>query len=439
MQRLKFLLAGCTMFVATTQAQESTTPEPNNWYLGMGSGLHSSWLHYSDLNKDVFPTNKNCNGGMFAVFAQGEFGGNHQYAIRPEVSYTHRGGRLFEIGSKLLDAGTLLPYYDVEGLKDVRYSLSAHYVDVRVPLMYQFLKPTSAVRPYVYVAPVLGFCAGGEINAAMQYVETKSSNSYIGYQMDLTKMNMNGVYFAAAVGAGVKWQLRIGRHTCYLGAELMYEHGLTNTYGKEKDGEATSVVLPEPLPQGRKVYGSRHLRGLELRANIGIPFSVFKKKHAPTPVVEVFEPAIPEPQPAPVVVKEEKPCYSLEEITDMMSRGESVSGKTICAIDDAINFDFGKSNIKSESYSYLNTLAETLIRTNSKIKIKGHTDNRGTEEFNMNLSRERAISVMQYLVQRGVSPDKLSYEAYGMSKPLTENDTDEGRRLNRRVEFEILK
>ena len=123
----------------------------------------------------------------------------------------------------------------------------------------------------------------------------------------------------------------------------------------------------------------------------------------------------------------------------MMSRGESVSGKTICAIDDAVNFDFGKSNIKSESYSYLNTLAETLIRTNSKIKIKGHTDNRGTEEFNMNLSRERAISVMQYLVQRGVSPDKLSYEAYGMSKPLTENDTDEGRRLNRRVEFEILK
>lgn len=176
--------------------------------------------------------------------------------------------------------------------------------------------------------------------------------------------------------------------------------------------------------------------GFEVRMNIGIPLSVFKKKAIPAPAPVVEEPA---PTPVVVIEKKEKPCYSLEEITTMMAKGESVEGKTICAINDAINFDYGKSEIKSESYDYLNGLAETLIRTNAKIKVKGHTDNRGTADFNMKLSNDRAKAVVDYLIKRGVSPSKLTYEGYGMSLPLTDNDTEEGRSLNRRVEFEILK
>ena len=75
----------------------------------------------------------------------------------------------------------------------------------------------------------------------------------------------------------------------------------------------------------------------------------------------------------------------------------------------------------------------------NKIKVKGHTDNRGTADFNMKLSNDRAKAVVDYLIKRGVSPSKLTYEGYGMSLPLTDNDTEEGRSLNRRVEFEILK
>ena len=148
------------------------------------------------------------------------------------------------------------------------------------------------------------------------------------------------------------------------------------------------------------------MSGFELRVNVGIPLSVFKKKApAPAPIVETPAPVpapVPAPAPAPVVEKKEKPCYSLEEITAMMAKGESVEGKTICAINDAINFDFGKSEIKAESFEYLNRLAETLVRTNAKIKVKGHTDNRGSADFNMNLSNERAKAVMNYLVKRGV-------------------------------------
>ena len=213
--------------------------------------------------------------------------------------------------------------------------------------------------------------------------------------------------------------------------------GVTGVKGR-KDGEA--VVNPDLVEigwskPGYELEGTRKFSGIEIKATLGVPFSVFKKKAAPAPTRVAVTPA-PQPKPEPVV--KEKPCYTLEEINDMMLRGEPVEGKTICAI-DAINFDFGKSTIKRESHDYLNNLANTLIRTNAKIEVKGHTDNVGTEEFNMKLSKDRAKAVMDYLISRGVNKSKLTYSYYGMSRPLTTNDTEEGRTMNRRVEFEILK
>ena len=121
----------------------------------------------------------------------------------------------------------------------------------------------------------------------------------------------------------------------------------------------------------------------------------------------------------------------------MVDRNESVVGKTICAI-DVINFDFAKSNIKMESFEYLDKIAAILIKTQVRVEVKGHTDNVGSEEVNMKLSKERAKAVVNYLVRKGVGKDKISYSYYGMSEPLTTNDTEEGRTMNRRVEFEIL-
>ena len=419
------------------QAQENGEgTKLDNWYIGIGGGYHASFMHYSDLDDDLFPTKKPLHGGVFTIFAQGEFGNQGQYAVRPEIAITRRGGKLTEIASKAKK------FYSENDINDIRYQLKGRYFDIRVPLIYQFLKKESAVRPYVYVAPVLGFCLGGDISIEEQYEAGKGDNYYYdGCHLEMSKKNMSSLYFGAAVGAGAKWQFSIGGHKFYLGAEAMYEYGFTDTYGEEKDGKATPIPMERPLPQGTRVKGSRKFQGFELRANLAIPLSVFAKKAEPAPA-----PVVPEPVYTPVVtpappteVKEEKPCYSLDEINLMMSRGESVEGKTICAIDDAINFDFGKSEIKPESYGYLNSLAETLKRTNAKILVKGHTDNRGSEEFNLNLSKERAKAVMNYLIDRGVSSSKLSYSAFGMSQPLTDNDTEEGRRMNRRVEFEILK
>lgn len=432
------------LLAATACAQEARR-QPDNWYFGIGAGFHSTFMKYSDLDENVFPTHKNLNNGVFSVFAQREFGKEHQFAVRPELSFLKRGGRLTEIYSKEGEVqGTdFVSLYEAEGLKDIRYSLKSRYLDIRVPLIYQFGKASSALRPYVFVAPVFGFSLGGGIDLESQsYVFVDGEDGepvslgdgvyeYEGTHLNLSKSNMSTFYFAAAVGAGVKWQFNVGRHTCFLGLEAQYEHGFTDTYGD--DNSASHKVQLEGL--GSRVEGTRRFSGVEVKVMLGIPFSVFKKQQpAPVPVV------VPRPEPVPVPEPvEEKPCYSLEEIIDLMARGERVEGKTICAIDDAINFEFGKSTIMPQSYSYLDRLAVTLIRTNARIMVKGHTDNVGSEEFNLTLSKERAMAVVDYLVKKGVSRAKLSYDYYGMSRPLVPNDTEEGRSMNRRVEFEILR
>jgi len=104
-----------------------------------------------------------------------------------------------------------------------------------------------------------------------------------------------------------------------------------------------------------------------------------------------------------------------------------------------IFFDFDKFTLRSESYPELNRVAEFLEEQPSiKVEISGNTDNVGTEEYNMNLSKRRAESVSNYLVKKGVSRDRITTTFYGESRPKDTNDTKEGRQKNRRVEFTIL-
>ena len=102
-------------------------------------------------------------------------------------------------------------------------------------------------------------------------------------------------------------------------------------------------------------------------------------------------------------------------------------------------FDVGSDRIKPESYQELDALYR-FLKDNPKIKIEisGHTDNRGRLEYNMKLSQKRALAVKRYLVKKGISPDRLVARGYGPTKPIASNDTEEGRRRNRRVEVKVL-
>jgi len=102
----------------------------------------------------------------------------------------------------------------------------------------------------------------------------------------------------------------------------------------------------------------------------------------------------------------------------------------------AITFDIGKANIKPESMTEINRIAQ-LMKDNSDLKfeVQGHTDNTGTVAGNQKLSEQRAQAIVNKLVEMGIAANRLSAKGMGQSAPLADNSTDEGRAKNRRVEF----
>ncbi len=104
-----------------------------------------------------------------------------------------------------------------------------------------------------------------------------------------------------------------------------------------------------------------------------------------------------------------------------------------------ILFDFDKSNIKPESFAVLDEVVEYLATNKGlKMEIQGHTDNKGTDEYNMKLSYKRSDSVRNYIVGKGIAPERLKVSGFGFSKPVAPNDTEENRTRNRRVEFKPI-
>lgn len=107
---------------------------------------------------------------------------------------------------------------------------------------------------------------------------------------------------------------------------------------------------------------------------------------------------------------------------------------------DNLNFDFGKSTIRENSFPALDKLAKTLVEAkNWKIDIDGHTDDKGSDSFNQKLSQDRANAVKSYLVSKGVTADTIIATGFGETKPIVKNDSDANRERNRRVEFKITK
>jgi OOP family OmpA-OmpF porin len=109
-------------------------------------------------------------------------------------------------------------------------------------------------------------------------------------------------------------------------------------------------------------------------------------------------------------------------------------------IREKIQFELAKAAIKSESHDLLNEIVQ-VIKDNphiKKIAIEGHASSDGNDDFNMKLSDDRAKSVRAYLVEHGIGEGVLSAKGFGETKPIADNETEEGRVKNRRVEFYIV-
>ena len=144
---------------------------------------------------------------------------------------------------------------------------------------------------------------------------------------------------------------------------------------------------------------------------------------APAPVAEAPAPApapayVAPPAPAPVAVAPE-PAPAPRKL-----------------VLEGVNFDFDESVIRPEDQAIIDKDVATLEQWGKvNIEVAGHTDSRGSDEYNMTLSQQRANAVRNHLISKGIEADRLTAVGYGESQPIADNATDEGRFKNRRVEL----
>lgn len=146
----------------------------------------------------------------------------------------------------------------------------------------------------------------------------------------------------------------------------------------------------------------------------------------PKPTLEEIEYIVEE-----VVVDSVPKVIYFEDMTDFKV-GTKIVLKNIL-------YDFDKSTLRPESIVECDKLLDFLNdKPTLRIEISSHTDNKGSARYNKKLSEERAKSVVNYLVSKGIDINRLEAKGYGFDEPIATNDTEEGRQMNRRTEFMII-
>ena len=138
-----------------------------------------------------------------------------------------------------------------------------------------------------------------------------------------------------------------------------------------------------------------------------------------------------------VSVRKEEPILPVPVPEDDLSKAELKKGKVIPL--RYIFFETDQAELLPRSYAELRKLLDLMRRhPQMVIQINGHTDIRGEDEYNYDLSEKRARAVVEFLTRNGIDPSRTRYQGFGSTEPVASNNTDEGRQLNRRVEFVIL-
>lgn len=159
----------------------------------------------------------------------------------------------------------------------------------------------------------------------------------------------------------------------------------------------------------------------------------------------------PEPEPAPV---DSDGDGLLDEQDECVNEPETINGfededgcpdelpkevEAFSGVVKGILFETGKSEIRPKSFRVLNQAVEIFKKYPSiRIEIQGHTDNRGRESYNQQLSEARADAVREYLVAQGIEEDRITSKGFGPSTPVASNKSSSGRAQNRRIEFQIV-
>jgi len=267
-------------------------------------------------------------------------------------------------------------------------------------LLYYFV-PCEVLTPYL----ATGF--GGILFANDNSLLTKLDVTYLEYQFNL--------------GIGAEWRFS---ENWSLRAEGIYHTSSTNKLdGYDNPGE------------DKGLFGGNSDTYITLSAGVQFYFS----KGEPSALCDLYD---------GITINE---CPSLDEIEELIIKHtpkeivkevvveKPVEVKKSQWVLVGVNFEFNKARLTPESYPILFYAVQNLNENpDTKVEIQGHTDNIGSEQYNMKLSEERAQTVRDYLVAKGIDPSRLTVKGYGESMPVADNSTPEGRLLNRRIEFKVL-
>lgn len=429
-----------SVVVKDSNDQKYEVAFPRN-LIGLRGGVNLSDMIYSYEGIDRYAHHLRLQGmgGLFGHFHLGK----SNFAIRPEVSYVGRGDSLDWL--------------------DVQYRLKAHYVDLRLPITYNIRFNNSYFSPYLMVAPQANIAFGGEVyyNDEVDYPN--------GVTAPITKADINGLDLSVLAGVGFDYLIRTKGIPILFSMEAGYNWGLTNTFAQREILNNPDVADYNRSIIGNPFFGAelwqetRHNRGIEVAIRLALPLDdSWKKEPKKQPLQQttdtvfvVVNDSITQidtiyvtKNPDTVFVDKpiridpnveyvRKDCYSFSEMYAFLTLGIDVSDKRMCLFN--INFDFDSYRLRPESYSPLDDVALMLKSfPEMRIKIIGHTDDKGSDEYNDRLSLNRSKSVARYLNSKGIAMDRMETEGFGEKYPIDTNETEEGCFNNRRVEIEVL-
>jgi OOP family OmpA-OmpF porin len=327
------------------------------------------------VNVNIQPLNSNI-GGFLSL--QRNFSEN--VGLRFKASYNHLEGQWNNASNVSITERTNL----LTGALDLLY----------------YFAPCARVSPYLF--------AGG--GASLRALNNNTT----------TYLDENETALSFNVGGGVQWTLNSSW-------KIMAEYGYHNMFNSELDG---AVVAGEN-------NGTDSYMGL----NLGLQY-IFGKGN-PSKMCE----------PCQGITAAANDMTDYNKIEDMIIKHipkevikEVVVYKNIVSVSEdrlvliGVNFAFDKADLLPESYPVLNEAVKLLSdKPDVNVEIEGYCDYIGTEEYNLKLSEERAQTVKSYLVSKGIAENRLTTVGFGKSNPIADNKTDEGRALNRRIVFRIIK
>ena len=287
--------------------------------------------------------------------------------------------------------------YDLNSISEIeKLNLFAGNVDY----LYYFV-PCEPISPYA------SFGLGG-------IVFTPNNSPNKSYDKTLTAYQMN-------LGLGVEWKIS---EDWNLLTELSHHTASTNDLDGRDD------------LSNKGLFGST--ADSYMKFDLGLIY--YFSKGEPSKLCDLYSGiSIPEPKEIDYgKIEELIKKYTPEEKKEVIV-GQPVEPKIEHWVLVGVNFDINSARLRKDSYPILFYSFQILQNNpDMNVEIQGYTDNSGSENYNQKLSEKRAQTVKDYLVSKGIDSKRLIVKGFGEKDPIADNNTPEGRALNRRIEFKIL-